>query len=105
SSGPPAPRAHSVALTGTPGVEASARLTPKPWGTAISLQESGQRGDQVLTVSMRSDTGSWWAAGTYQTVTGRTGRGELACGGPRSKISSIWVGTASGRTVLKGYVT
>jgi hypothetical protein len=95
---------HLVALRGGTGVVATARLTAEPWGTAIHLQEKGQPGGEVLSVSMRSSTGSWWAAGTYQTVTGRTVRVELACGVPASKISSIWVRTKSGRTVLKGYL-
>lgn len=93
-----------VALNGKAGVKASARLIAEPWGTAIQLQETGQTGGEVLTVSMRSTGGSWWAAGTYQTVTGRTVRVDLACGVPASKISSIWVRDKSGRTVLKGYV-
>jgi len=101
----PAPTpGHTVALEGRHGVSASARLTPEPWGTAVHLQETGQGGGQVLTVSMRSTAGSWWDAGTYRTVTGHTVRVELACGVPASRISSIWVRNAAGRTVLKGYV-
>jgi Putative zinc-finger len=95
---------HLVALTGQAGVTASARLTGEPWGTAIHLQETGQPGGEVLTVSMRSTGGSWWAAGTYRTVTGHTVRVDLACGVPASKISSIWVRDKGGQTVLKGYV-
>jgi hypothetical protein len=93
-----------VALNGRTGITASARLTAEPWGTAIHLQETGQPGGEVLSVSMRSTGGSWWAAGTYRTVTGRTVRVDLACGVPASKISSIWVRDKSGQTVLKGYV-
>jgi hypothetical protein len=95
---------QTVALHGGDGVTASARLTPEPWGTAIHLQETGQPGGEVLTVSMRSTTGSWWAAGTYRTVTGRTVRIDLACGVPVSKITSIWVRDKTGRTVLVGYL-
>ncbi len=93
-----------MALRGGAGVTASARLTAEPWGTAIHLRETGQAGGQVLTVSMRTTTGSWWAAGTYRTVTGRTVQVELACGVPAAKISTIWVRDKAGRTVLKGYV-
>jgi len=101
-----APRTgYTVALSGAAGVNATARLTSEPWGTAVHLQETGQRGDQVLTVSMRSANGSWWAAGTYRTVTGHAVGVDLACGVPASKISSIWVRTKAGRTVLHGYVT
>jgi hypothetical protein len=106
STGAPTP-GHTVALSAPragAGIKASARLTSEPWGTAIHLQETGQPGGEVLTVSMRSAGGSWWAAGTYRTVTGRTVRVELACGVPASEISSIWVRDKSGRTVLRGYV-
>jgi hypothetical protein len=98
---------HTVTLTalsGGPGITASARLTSEPWGTAIHFQEAGQHGGQVLWVSMRSDGGSWWAAGTYETVTGHMVTVELACGVPASKISSIWVRNQAGKTVLRGYV-
>jgi hypothetical protein len=100
TSGPPG---HTVALTGLAGVRASARLTAEPWGTAIHLQETGQPGGQVLTVSMRSGR-SWWPAGTYRTVTGRTVQVDLACGVRLSDITSIWVRDKAGRAVLKGYV-
>lgn len=106
-SGPPSHpgSGYTVALRGVAGVKASARLTSEPWGTAIHLQEKGQPGDQVLTVSMRSTSGSWWEAGTYRTVTGHPVAVELACGVPSSKISSIWVRNGAGKTVLRGYVT
>jgi hypothetical protein len=95
---------HVVALTGSARVKASARLTSEPWGTAVHLQETGQPGGQVLTVSMRTTTGSWWAAGTYDTGTGHTVQVDLACGVPASKIASIWVRNKAGHTVLQGYV-
>jgi hypothetical protein len=96
---------YTVALRGAAGVTASARLTAEVWGTAIHLQEKGQPGDQVLTVSMRSTTGSWWEAGTYRTVTGHAVAVDLACGVPAAKISSIWVRNDAGKTVLRGYIT
>lgn len=96
---------YTVALKGAAGIRASARLTSEPWGTAIHLQETGQAGDQVLSVAMRSTSGSWWEAGTYRTVTGHTVTVDLACGVPPSKISSIWVKNGAGKTVLRGYLT
>jgi hypothetical protein len=98
------PAGHTVALVGGAGVKATARLTSEAWGTAIHLQETGQAGGQVLTVSMRTTGGSWWAAGTYDTGTGHTVQVDLACGVPASKIESIWVRDKAGRTVLRGYV-
>jgi predicted anti-sigma-YlaC factor YlaD len=104
-SGSPAPPGQTVALSGRSGVTASARLTAEPWGTAIHLQETGQAGGQVLTVSMRSTAGSWWGAGTYRTVTDRTVKVDLACGVPAADIASIWVRNKAGTTVMEGYVT
>ena len=104
SGGPATGPGQEVALAGRSGVRATARLTAEPWGTAIHLQESGQAGGQVLSVSMRTLSGSWWEAGTYRTVTGRTVQVELGCGLPLSKIRSIWVRNGAGHTVLHAYV-
>jgi len=104
-SGSPPRTGYTVALSGTAGVKASARLTAQPWGTAIHLQETGQPGGQVLSVSMRSTGGSWWAAGTYRTVTAHEVQVDLACGVPLSKITTVWVRNKAGHTVLRGYVT
>jgi anti-sigma factor RsiW len=101
----PGPRQTTVALRGSHGVEASAVLTAKPWGTAVHIQEAGQPGGQDLSVSMQTTDGSWWAAGTYRTVTGRTVQVELACAVPASKITEIWVRNKAGKTVLRGYLT
>jgi predicted anti-sigma-YlaC factor YlaD len=95
---------RTVALGGRVGVQATAQLTKEPWGTAVRLRETGQAGDQILTVSMRTTTGTWWEAGTYRTVNGHPVDVELACAVPLSKIGSIWVRNAAGRTVLQGYV-
>ncbi len=69
SSNPPT---RTVALTGQPGVTASVALSSQSWGTRATLKESGQAGGQVLTVSMRTNSGRWWVAGSYRT-TGRPG--------------------------------
>jgi hypothetical protein len=103
-SGSPGTHGTTVALHGSHGVEASAVLTSKPWGTAIRLEEAGQAGGQDLSVSRRSTKGSWWAAGTYRTVTGRTVQVELTCAVPASKITEIWVRNKAGQTVLTGYL-
>jgi hypothetical protein len=101
--GSPGQGGTNVALQGSSGVVASARLTAKPWGTAVHIEESGQAGGQDLSVSMRTTSGSWWAAGTYRTVTGRPVQVDLACAVPASKITEIWVRNKAGKTVLRGY--
>lgn len=92
---------RTVPLTGTPGVLASVTLVPEAWGTKVQLQETGQAGGQVLTVSMRSSSGRWWQAGTYQTVAGRTVSVDLACAVPASSVYGVYVRNAAGRTVLR----
>jgi len=104
SGAPATDTGHQVALAGRHGVRASARLTAEPWGTAIHLQETGQAGGQVLSVSMRTLSGSWWEAGTYRTVTGRAVQVELGCGLPLAQIRSIWVRNGAGQAVLHAYV-
>lgn len=96
---------QTVALTGTPGVHASVQLTSESWGTALHFQESGQAGGQVLWVSMRTTSGTWWTAGTYRTVTGKDVRVDMACALRLADIETVWVKTSSGRAVLRGYVS
>jgi predicted anti-sigma-YlaC factor YlaD len=96
---------RTIALSGRAGVEATAQLKQEPWGTDVRLRETGQTGGQVLTVSMRTTSGSWWAAGTYRTVAGRAVQVDLACAVPPSEIAEIWVRNTAGRSVLHGYVT
>jgi hypothetical protein len=100
---PSGPRTTTVALVGPPTVHATARLTAEPWGTAMDLRESGQPSGEVLTVSVRTVSGSWWMTGTYRTE-GTSVRVDMACALKMSKIESVWVREASGRTVLHGYL-
>jgi hypothetical protein len=93
--------ARTLTLTGTPGVQASARLLPESWGTRIDLDERGQGPGQVLTVSMRSEYGVRWLAGTYRT----SGTGELqvtlACALPAEEITGLTVTDSAGHDVLQ----
>jgi len=59
----------------------------------------------VLTVSMRTAAGRWWAAGSYRTVP-RAGTlvVQLSCAVPADQITDVWVSDQAGHTVLNGYV-
>jgi hypothetical protein len=92
-----------LTLVWPPTVHATARLTAEPWGTAMDLRESGQPSGEVLTVSVRTVSGSWWQTGTYRTE-GTSDRVDMACALKMSKIKSVWVREASGHTVLHGYL-
>ena len=91
---PSGPTATTVALVGPPTVHATARLTPEPWGTAMDLRESGQPSGEVLSVFVRTVSGSWWQTGTYTTEARRSGspwrarsrcRRSRACGSDRAR--------------------
>ncbi|HEV3266501.1 MAG TPA: zf-HC2 domain-containing protein [Acidimicrobiales bacterium] len=100
----PAPT-KTVALRGTPGVQASVVLTAKAWGTQATFEESGQKAGQVWTVTMETSPGSWWVAGSYRTL-GSDGQVQvtLSCAVPADQITHVWVNDGAGHTVLRGYV-
>jgi hypothetical protein len=100
---PSGPMTTTVALVGLPKVHATARLTAEPWGTAMDLRESGQPSGEVLSVFVRTVSGSWWPMGTYRTV-GTSVRVTMACWLKMSKIKSVWIRESSGRTVMHGYL-
>ena len=91
------------ALQAPPGVHATAALTAESWGTSLELHETGQPAGQVLWVSMRTESGSWWQTGTYEPV-GSTVRVNMACALKLAKIDGVWVRDQAGNVVLHGYV-
>ncbi len=100
---PSAPVTKTLALAGPSSVHATARLTAEPWGTEMDLRESGQPAGEVLTVSVRTVTGSWWSTGTYRTV-GSSVRVTMACALHLSSIQGVWIRDHTGHTVMHGYV-
>lgn len=94
---------RTMSLTGSSGVAASVQLTSETWGTSVQVQESGQAGGEVLWVWMRTNSGGWWEAGTYRSVSGHSVKVQLACALKLSQIESIWVRDSSGHVVLHGY--
>jgi len=96
---------RTFSLTGEPGVHATVRLNSEAWGTSLVIDETGQVRGQVLWVSMRTRSGSWWEAGTYRSVAGRSVQVDLACALPMSEITSVWVRDSAGHFVLHAYVS
>jgi hypothetical protein len=92
---------RTVALEGPSHVHATARLTPESWGTSVELRESGQRPNQVLSVSMHTVSGSWWQIGTYRTVGGAV-HVTMPCVLKMSKIAGVAVRDRHGHVVLYG---
>jgi len=99
----PSTQRVNVALQAPHGVHATAVLTAESWGTSLELHETGQPAGQVLFVSMRTESGSWWQTGTYEPV-GSSVRVNMACALKLSQIDGVWVRDGSGTVVLQGYV-
>jgi hypothetical protein len=84
-------------------VHATARLTAQPWGTEMELRETGQPAGEVVSVSVRTVSGSWWQTGTYRTA-GSSVRVTMACAIPMSSIRSVWIRDPMGHTIVHGYL-
>ena len=98
--GPAATR--SVELAGPAGARATALLTSEAWGTSVTLTDPARRADQVLTVSMTTEYGHRWDAGSYRVTTSHGVTVTLACALPVDQIQTIAVTDATGHVVLAG---
>jgi hypothetical protein len=92
---------RTVALHGQGGNSGTAVLVPEAWGTRIQLSDHGELIGRDLIVSMRTEYGSQWVAGSYRSTTAGELKVTLACALPIQKISSISVTDTSGHVVLQ----
>jgi hypothetical protein len=95
--------AKTFALTGPNGASATVQLTSESWGTRVVLEASGQTAAKDLTVWMREDNGSWWTAGTYNSVDGSIVNVTMSCSVPSSDIDGVRVTNTAGKEVLGTY--
>jgi len=100
---PAAPPTRTVALTGTPGVVASAVLEERSWGTALTVQEQGLTPGRTYTVSMSNPQGRWWTAGSYRASGPASVVVTMGCAARFGSIDEIRVTDSSGRTVLANH--
>jgi hypothetical protein len=91
---------RTVALTGTPGVTASAVLEERSWGTALTVHEQGLASGRTYTVSMSNPQGRWWTAGSYRASGTAPVEVTMGCAAPFATIDEIRVTGPDGRTVL-----
>jgi anti-sigma factor RsiW len=98
----PAP-AKTFALTGPGGATATVQLTSESWGTSVHLRASGQTALKDLTVWMREYNGSWWTAGTYNSLAGSVVNVTMSCSVPPAEIDGVRVTNAAGQEVLGTY--
>lgn len=94
------PDQRTLALHGSSSVTASAVLVDQSWGTSVHLSEHGLPANGIYTVSMKTANGTWWTAGTYRAVAGKTVNATMACAVSLSRITSVRVVNATGVTVL-----
>jgi predicted anti-sigma-YlaC factor YlaD len=94
------PTAAAESLNGGAPVTAKAVLVDQKWGTSVDFSEQGLPGGGVYTVSMKTATGTWWTAGTYRSVSGRTVSATMACAVAMKDITGLRVVNAKGVTVL-----
>lgn len=92
---------RTVALHGQGGNSGTALLVPEPWGTRIQLSDHGEPIGRDLIVSMRTEYGSQWVAGSYRSAAAGELKVTLACALPIQQISSISVTDTSGHVVLQ----
>jgi hypothetical protein len=95
---------RAFSLGGTPSVTATVVLSPRPWGTLVTLREKGLPAGQVYTVSMSTSTGSSLVAGSYRSVGGGYTDVSMACAVPVKEITGLEVKDSSGKRVLRGYL-
>ena len=93
---------RAVALHGQGGNYGTALLVPEPWGTTIQLSDHREPVSRELIVSMRTEYGGRWVAGSYRSRVAEEMNVTLACALPIQQISSISVTDTSGRVVLHG---
>ena len=71
---------RTLALKGAASVTANAVLVDEPWGTSLTLSETGLPGGRGLHgLDEDSRTGAWWVAGTYRSVSGSTVNATMSC--------------------------
>ncbi len=96
------PATRTVALSGPGGGRATAVLTSESWGTSVRLTTPGGQANRVLTVSMTTEYGRSWNAGSYRAVASHGVTVTLACALPVDQIRTIAVTDAGGQVVLTG---
>ena len=99
----PPPTGRIVTLHGSPGTAATITLVRSSSGTAVTLREHGQPVGRDFVVTMQSNSGAWWQAGSYHTAS-LTVRAQLTCAVEPYEITRVWVRDGTGATVLNGYV-
>lgn len=99
------PAGERVALVGSPGETATAHavLTPRGWGTEISLEVAGLRPGAVYHVWLRRTDGTRVAAGSFTAVRSPLMTVDGACALAADQAAGIGI-SSDGATVLYGHL-
>ena len=87
-------------LSGSTTAAATAVLSERSWGTAISFTEQGLPPGGTYIVSMRTSSGAWWTAGSFGPKRDRTVTALMSCYVQLNRITGIRVTNAKGIAVL-----
>ena len=93
---------RTVALSGVGGLHGTVSLIPERWGTKVVLDEVGPAPNEMLSLSMGTNAGLWWPAGSYSGVGNGHVRVTMACGVPVSQLTGVRVTDSAGHEVLRG---
>lgn len=99
--GSPPPTGRVVSLSGAPGTAATITLVRSSSGSVVTLREHGQPVGRDFVVTIQSNSGTWWQAGSYHTSS-PTVRAQLTCAVEPYEITRVWVRDSTGATVLSG---
>lgn len=94
-------RGEQVALSGAPGIEATARLEDKPWGTQITLEVAGLRPDGIHVVWLEDAGGTRTPAGTFMAVGDKRLTVTLATAAHKGQAIALGVSDTTGHTLLR----
>lgn len=97
----PAGAQRTLALRGAAGAQGVVQLHREPWGTSLTLSETGLAPGHTYRVSMRASYGTWWTAGTYYVAGHSTSQVTMACAAALGSITEVRVETTRGVSVLR----
>lgn len=93
--------ARRVDLAAAQGVEASAEMGARSWGTAIDLRVAGLAGNEVFAVWLEDAAGERTSAGTFRSVEGKELSVSLASSLPLSDATVLGISDQRGQTVMQ----
>lgn len=92
-----------IELAGGPGIEGTAELTPRSWGTEVALEVSGLEDGEVYWLWLSDEDGERSIAGTFSGTSGPTSV-DLASALPLREAQRIWMTDEDDEVVLDAFL-